>query len=53
MKKKVYSTPLMEVEQINLSKCLLDASPVTPPTDTHPDLPIGPGAAPKHNTPAF
>ncbi len=48
MKKKQYITPLMEVEQINLSKCLLEGSPIlTPPTP-----PIGPGA-PMHRTPVF
>ena len=50
MKKKQYITPLMEVEQINLSKCLLDGSPVV---DPHPLPPLGPSAAPQHRTPVF
>ena len=49
MEKKVYISPLMEVEQINLSKCLLDGSPVV---DPHPVPPLGPGA-PKRRTPVF
>ena len=50
MKKRQYITPLMEVEQINLSKCLLDGSPVTPPIPT--PVPPHPGA-PMHRTPVF
>ncbi len=50
MKKKQYITPLMEVEQINLSKCLLDGSPVV---DPHPVPPFGPSGAPQHRTPVF
>lgn len=49
MEKKIYITPLMEVEQINLSKCLLDGSPVTPsptPVPPHP-------GAPMRRTPVF
>jgi hypothetical protein len=47
MEKKIYITPLMEVEQINLSKCLLDGSPVDPlPVPPHP-------GAPMHRTPVF
>lgn len=51
MKKKIYITPLIEVEQINLSKCLLDGSPVVDPHPT--DLPLGPSNAPQHRTPVF
>jgi hypothetical protein len=50
MEKKIYSSPLVEVEAINLSKCLLDASPAADPRPT--DLPIGPGA-PKRRTTVF
>ena len=50
MKKKQYITPLMEVEQIKLSKCLLDGSPVV---DPHPVPPFGPSGAPQHRTPVF
>lgn len=49
MEKKIYITPLMEVEQINLSKCLLDGSPVDP----RPLPPLGPSGAPMHRTPVF
>jgi hypothetical protein len=53
MEKKIYMTPLMEVETISLSRCLLDGSP------THPIPPLGPGLAPArwkepvHRTPVF
>ena len=51
MEKKIYTTPLMEVEQISLSKCLLDVSPAG---DSHPIPPLGPGpGAPKRRTPVF
>lgn len=50
MAKKIYSAPLMEVEQINLSKCLLDGSPAPNPL---PVPPIGPGAPQRHRTPVF
>lgn len=46
MKKKIYSTPFVEVETIKLSSCLLDGSP------EHPIPPLGPGA-PKRRTPVF
>ena len=49
MEKKVYISPLMEVEQICLSKCLLDGSPAV---STKPTPPIGPGA-PKRRTEVF
>lgn len=51
MAKKLYNTPLMEVEQINLTGMLME-SPVTP---TNPVPPIGPsGVAPrKHWTDVF
>ncbi len=41
MEKKIYSSPLVEVEAINLSKCLLDASPAATPTPVppHPGAP--------------
>jgi hypothetical protein len=48
--KRQYIIPFMEVEQINLSRCLLDASPAADPRPT--DLPIGPGA-PKRRTTVF
>lgn len=47
MAKKIYSAPLMEVEQVNLSSCLLDGSPIVPVP------PIGPGAPKRHRTPVF
>lgn len=53
MKKKIYSTPLMEVEQINLSKCLLDASPANSSTDSLPVTPPGPAGATQRRTPVF
>ncbi len=46
MAKKIYSTPLMEVEQVNLSSCLLDVSPIVP-------VPPHPGAPQRHRTPVF
>ena len=49
--KKQYIIPLMEVETVSLSSCLLDGSPANSSTDTHPLPPIGP--APKHRTPVF
>ena len=49
MKKRIYSSPLVEVEAINLSKCLLDASPAS---STTPTPPIGPGA-PAHRDRVF
>ena len=49
MEKKLYTAPLMEVAQINLSSCILDGSPVV---DPRPIPPLGPGA-PKHRTPVF
>ena len=48
MAKKIYSTPLMEVEQVNLSSCLLDGSPIVPPP-----VPPHPGAPQRHRTPVF
>ena len=41
MEKKIYITPLMEVQQINLTQCLLDGSPITPsiPVPPHPGAP--------------
>lgn len=51
MKKKLYMRPLMEVETINLSSCLLDGSPVA---DPRPTPPVGPGLTPrKHWTEVF
>ncbi len=51
MGKKIYTAPLMEVEQISLSKCLLDVSPAG---DSHPIPPLGPGYTPiKRRTPVF
>ena len=50
MKKRQYIIPLIEVEKINLSSCILDGSPVVDPRPT--DLPIGPGT-PKRRTPVF
>lgn len=48
MEKKIYNTPLSEVQKIDLTNALLDASPVDP----HPLPPIGP--APKQsNTEPF
>lgn len=47
MEKKLYNSPLMEVQQINLSSCILDGSPVTLPIP-----PIGPGAQ-RRRTPVF
>ena len=50
MKKKLYISPLMEVETINLSSCLLDGSPAPTPTPVPPH----PGLAPrKHWTDVF
>ena len=50
MEKKIYMTPLMEVETISLSRCLLDGSPTYP----GPTPPPGPaGQAPRHRTPVF
>ncbi len=49
MEKKRYISPLMEVETISLSKCLLDVSPAG---DSHPEPPIGPGA-PQRRTHVF
>lgn len=40
MEKKIYITPLMEVQQVNLTQCLLDGSP-----DLRPIPPIGPAPA--------
>ena len=48
--KRQYIIPFMEVEQINLSRCLMDASPAADPRPT--DLPIGPGA-PRRRTAVF
>ena len=48
MEKKIYITPIMEIQQVNLTQCLLDGSPVDP----LPTPPIGPGA-PKRRTPVF
>lgn len=42
MEKKIYTAPLMEVEKINLSKCLLDGSPASTPDPT--PVPPHPGA---------
>ena len=41
MEKRIYISPLIEVEAISLIQCLLDGSPVV---DPHPELPLGPGA---------
>ncbi len=50
MKKKLYMRPLMEVETINLSSCLLDGSPAPTPIPVPPH----PGLAPrKHWTDVF
>ena len=38
MEKKVYMCPLMEVEQINLSRCLLEGSDPKP-VPPHPGVP--------------
>ena len=48
MEKKVYISPLMEVETISLSKCLLDGSSIATPTP-----PPGPSGAPRHRTEVF
>jgi hypothetical protein len=48
MKKKIYITPLMEIQQVNLTQCLLDGSPVE---DPRPIPPIGP--APARRSPVF
>lgn len=45
MEKKIYITPLMEIQQVNLTQCLLDGSPVVDPL---PVAPIGPGAPPRY-----
>lgn len=47
MEKKIYITPLMEVQQVTLTQCLLDGSPVDP----RPIPPIGP--APARRSPVF
>jgi len=53
MGKKIYTAPQMGVEQIHLSKCLLDGSPVTPVDSTLP-LPPHPGnPAPVRRTEIF
>ena len=41
MEKKLYNSPLIEVETIRLSKCLLDGSPVPDPKPVppHPGAP--------------
>lgn len=49
MEKKIYTAPLMEVEQVSLSKCLLDGSPTVTPTPVPPH----PGAPGRHRTPVF
>ena len=36
MEKKVYMCPQIEVEKINLTRCLLEGSPVDPPVPPHP-----------------
>lgn len=46
MEKKQYISPLMEVEKINLSSCILDGSPVKP-------VPPHPGGAPAHRAPTL
>ena len=38
MEKKIYTTPLMEVEKISLSRCLLEGSSVAP-VPPHPGAP--------------
>lgn len=48
MEKKVYISPLMEVETISLSKCLLDGSPIATPTP-----PLGPAGTPARRTEVF
>ena len=40
MEKKIYNSPLMEIQQVNLTKCLLDGSPYLCPIP-----PIGPASA--------
>ena len=50
MEKKLYMSPLMEVETICLSSCLLDVSPAG---DSHPVPPLGPGVAPKQDPELF
>ena len=40
MEKKIYNAPLMEIQQVNLTQCLLDGSP-----DLRPIPPIGPAPA--------
>lgn len=50
MEKRKYTAPLMEVEEINLSKCLMDVSPA-PSTDPTP-VPPHPGA-PRYRTEIF
>ena len=45
MEKKIYTTPLMVVEKISLSRCLLDGSPVKP-VPPHPGAPARRGVAP-------
>lgn len=40
MEKKIYITPLMEIQQVNLTQCLLDGSPITSiPVPPHPGAP--------------
>ena len=48
MEKKIYITPLMEIQQVNLTQCLLDGSPITPPIPVPPH----PGA-PGRRSPVF
>ncbi len=48
MEKKIYIAPLMEIQQVNLTQCLLDGSPVE---DPRPIPPIGP--APARRSPVF
>ena len=38
MEKRIYATPLVEVEKISLSQCLLAGSPVAP-VPPHPGAP--------------
>lgn len=46
MEKKIYTTPLMEVEKISLSWCLLDGSPKVTPVPPQPGAPARRGVVP-------
>ena len=49
-KKKLYNTPLTEVEKIYLGVSVLAGSP---PDGTDPVTPLHPGAPARRNTPVF